>query len=111
MAMYNLTGLQNVTGIDKVMVGMQIAYPGMIQMLLFFEFMVITLFGSYALKRAVGGTQLITWATIGSLVTTTTAMLLYLVPGLVDSWTVGTCIGITIILALLFFVSGKDGDF
>lgn len=109
---YNLTFLENATAIE-VINGIQNNVPSFIPLLLLFEFFVIAIGGAYGNARKTGYTNIIQWATLSGLVTTTSAIFLggifitpdsyaYYLPILI------VCIGITLILAIALMFSSDD---
>lgn len=102
--MYNITGI-NGSSLDTAYVGISAAMPSLFPLLLFFEFLVISLTGAFAHKRLIGGTNLPMWFTMGALTTTISALALYMVPGLITSATLTTCISLTFGFAIWWIVA------
>lgn len=102
---YNIT---NETQLDRILVNMSSNIPILFPMLLFFIFIVIALAGAFSNQRRSGYTNIPMWFSISGLVTTTSAFILFLVDGLINLATLGTCVALTMAFVLWFFFSGDE---
>lgn len=100
--MFNIT---NETSIDRIMINIAQNVSILFPMLLFFEFMVIALGGTFANQRRVGYSNISMWFAIAGLVTSTTAFILFLVDGLINLATLGVVIAVTLASVLWFFLT------
>lgn len=100
---YQYTDLSN-KSIETVLAGVSADVPVLIPMLLFFEFMVLMLVGYSVSRRNAGYSNILAWASIAGLVTSTTASFLLMVDGLVSVETVIVTIVIAIAINGLYFV-------
>jgi len=103
--MYNIT---NSTDITEVIVSIAENVPSLFPMLLLFIYATITLGGAFANQRRVGFTNIPMWLSIGGLVTTTSAFILFIVDGLISLAWVGVFVAVTLFSVLWFFFSGED---
>ena len=104
---YNLTFIQNATA-SGIINGVQSNVSLFLPFVLLFEWFLITMAGTYANSRKTGYSNFFQWGALAGIVTTTSA---FFIQGTLDSinsasfvYTVSTCVGITIILALMALV-------
>lgn len=103
--MYNIT---NSTAIDTVLINLSSNVPILFPLLLFFEFCVIAIGGAFATQRRTGFTNIPQWFSIGGLVTTTTAFILFLVNDLIRLSTLVITCTVTFAFVLWFMLAGGD---
>ena len=103
--MYNIT---NSTQADQILINMSSQIPLMFPMLLFFEFMVIAIGGSFSNQRRIGYTNIPMWSAIAGLVTSTTAFILFMVDGIISIVTLSIVVAVTLGCVSWFFFSGDE---
>lgn len=100
--------ITNETALDKIFVSIGSQVPVLFPLLLFFEFIIIAVGGTFANQRRIGYSNFPMWASIGSLVTTTTAFILFLIDGLIPLSVLGVCVAFTFGFVAWFFFSGDE---
>lgn len=103
--MYNIT---NNTELSAIVVNTSQNIPILFPLILFFEFMVIAIGGSFANARRVGFTNLSMWFAIAGLITTTSAFILFLVDGIINLVTLGVCVAVTLGCVAWFMFTGDE---
>lgn len=82
--------------------------PFLFPIILFFIFISIVIAGYFAQERRTGRGNLAQWLSIGSFVTTTGALILFLIPNVIDLVTISTCVALTLLFGIWFMFSEKD---
>lgn len=108
MPYWNLTALQNQSTMYGAAQAMVSAYPSFIGYVLFFEFIVIMLTGTYAQSRRIGFSNIFMWGSIAGLITTTSAFTLSAIIGIIDYYTIGICIAVTMLCIIVFFMTDLE---
>lgn len=100
--------ITNATRPDLIFTSIASQVPILFPSLLFFEFCIIAIGGTFANQRRVGYSNISMWFSIAGLVTSTTAFILFMVDGLINMATLGVVIAVTIASVLWFFFTGDE---
>ena len=114
MTLYNLTVGTNNTGLDTVMqnlsANVQVLGMSFGFMLIIFEFLIITIMGTYAQKRTIGYSAVLQWAMVGSFISSFSAIVLYTIPNILSLTEMSITISITLVITLAYFFSDRQDD-
>lgn len=105
MALYPTLSSANITGTDQILVYVAGNMPIFTPLLLLTVFAVITLSTWYGTKKMSGYGDFFTSAAAGGYITTIIAVLLTLIPGMINLYTLTTCVVISIIMTIFLFFS------
>jgi len=96
------------TGLDGALAYISGQVPELFSGILFLIFFMITIIGYQIDKRTSGKENMLAWLSIGSFITTTLGIVLYLIPGLINLTTVIIMIAITFAFTFFFLLSNND---
>jgi len=95
-------------GIERIFIYINSQVEGFTFMLLVFIFLIILGAGYFNTKRTTNRGDLPMWMTIASFITTTMALILYLIPGWISLEMIIIMISVTLISGFFFLFSGID---
>lgn len=115
MPYWNLSYI-NGTSPDTSFVGVAQSAPFLFPALLFFEFMLIFLSGAVRQSNRVGTSNIAMWGSVAGLVTTTTGFMWSVIQAtilgssltLINLYTIGTCLAVTVLFGFWFLMSDLD---
>lgn len=106
MTLYNIPA--NTTDPSQLAVGLSSALPRLSLSILILIYIVITLAGYMSEERQKGRARFAFWLTIAGLITTTISFIMFLIDGLIGLEIIISCMAITFLSAMAFFVATRD---
>ena len=98
----------NLTSPDQLLAYTSGQIPILFPLILLFIWVVIALSGYFSQERKLGRSSFAQWGAIASLITTTGAFVLFLIPGVLNIETVSISVVVTIIFGFWFLFDSGD---
>lgn len=105
---FNLPPMNTQPTLETILQYLAAELPFLFPAILFLIFLGITMSGYFYQERRNGRANLPQWLSIGSFITTISAMVLFFIPNVIDLYTIGTGIALSILFTIWFLFSDKD---